>query len=455
MKSERYSNSPLPPTMFHKIMYALGQFGWSLANACVTLLVVYFYIPPKDQGVNEFPEFIERKVIILGFTAVGILMFLGTIISAIMDIYMGSWSDKSKFKFGRRRTFLAIAFIPIALTTWMAFFPPVDGINTLNTIWLALALLLFNVALPMYVTPFNGLISELGHTQKDRVLISTLISITWGLGFIFANSIFYFKGILEKSMTGIDAFQLLIGIFCLIAVAMMVLPVIFINEEKFCIRHESAIGNPLQQMMEVLKNHNFRRYTIVEMLYWFSSQFLQVGVPYYVTILMGMDEGFTTIVIIIAAGFAFVCYAPITKFSEKYGKKRVMMFGYLLLIANFFFVSILGIITLPVWLIVVLMVVLNSIPMAIFGILPMALVADIATEEGRKTGVFRAATYFGVKSFAMKIGVSFTNLLFPTLLLLGNSTDNNLGVRLTAIAGLITGLSSALMMRKVIDPEVE
>jgi Na+/melibiose symporter-like transporter len=256
-------------------------------------------------------------------------------------------------------------------------------------------------------------------------------------------------------MSGVDAFQLLIGIFCLIAVAMMVLPVIFINEEKLCIRHESAPGNPLQQMMEVLKNHNFRRYTIVEMLYWFSSQFLQVGVPYYVTTLMGMDEGFTTLVIIIAAGFAFVCYAPITKFTEKYGKKRVMMFGYLLLIANFLFVSLLGIITLPVWLIVVLMVVLNSIPMAIFGILPMALVADIATEEGRKTGVFRAATYFGVKSFAMKIGVSLTNLLFPTLLLLGNSSDNNLGVRLTAIAGLITGLSSALMMRKVIDPEVE
>jgi GPH family glycoside/pentoside/hexuronide:cation symporter len=92
--------------------------------------------------------------------------------------------------------------------------------------------------------------------------------------------------------------------------------------------------------------------------------------------------------------------------------------------------------------------------MAIFGILPMALVSDMATEDALKTGKYRSATFFGVKFFVMKIGISLTSLLFPTLLLFGNSLENNLGVRLTAVVGLIGGIIALALMFKVKNPEL-
>ena len=35
----------------------------------------------------------------------------------------------------------------------------------------------------MYTAPYNALISELGHNPKERLTISTVIAVTWALGF--------------------------------------------------------------------------------------------------------------------------------------------------------------------------------------------------------------------------------------------------------------------------------
>ena len=46
--------------------------------------------------------------------------------------------------------------------------------------------------------------------------------------------------------------------------------------------------------------------------------------------------------------------------------------------------------------------------------------------------------FFAVFSFVMKAGVSVANLIFPSLLLLGKSTANSLGVQLAAWLALLS-----------------
>lgn len=451
-------HNPLPPTpLFIKVMYSLGQAGWNLANSCLMLLVIYFYIPPVVEGQSIFPEYVERKFVFLSFTTVGILMFIGTIISAVFDIIMGPISDRSKFKFGRRRSFLAIAFIPITLCTLMSFFPPVESKSFINGVWLAVGILGFNIFLSVYVTPYNGLIAELGHTQSDRVLLSTLLAVTWGIGMIGANSVFALKGFVADMLqiSGTSAFQLLIGIFCFIAMLFMLVPIIFVNEDKYCIKSEAVDGHPFQQMLDVLKITNFRRYMFVELFYWFSTQFIQLGIAYYVTTLMKLPEEFTTVVIIGAAVSTFLSFPIVLPLTEKYNHKSLILLAFMMFVILFIFILFLSELTLPVWAIAATVILLNTFPMAIFGILPMALVSDMATEDAQKTGKYRSATFFGVKFFVMKMGISMTSLLFPTLLLLGNSAENNTGVRLTAAVGLIGSTIALYLMTKVKLPELK
>lgn len=450
-------SQPMPPTpLFVKFMYSLGQAGWSLVNSCLMLLLIYFYIPPIIEGESVFPEFVERKIVFLSFTTVGLLMFFGTIISAVFDILMGPISDRSRFKFGRRRTFLAVAFIPITVFTIISFFPIVDGKSAINAIWLAIGVIGFNIFLSVYVTPYNGLIAELGHTQNDRVLLSTLLAVTWGIGMVGANSVFALKGVVANyfDISGTDAFQYLILFFSVLAMILMLIPIIFVDENKYCQKSDPVDGHPFQQMKEILQIDNFRRYMWVELFYWFSTQFIQLGIVYYVTTLIGLDEEYTTLVIIGAAIFTFLSFPLVMPLTKKFDQKTLLIIAFIMFILLFVFILLLGKISLPIWAIATIIILLNTFPMAIFGILPMSLVSDMATEDALKTGKYRSATFFGVKFFVMKIGISLTSLLFPTLLLFGNSIDNNLGVRLTAVVGLVGGIIALLLMFKVQNPEL-
>lgn len=445
-----------PAPLFVKIMYSLGQAGWSLVNSCLMLLLIYFYIPPIIDGQSVFPEFVERKFVFLSFTTVGLLMFFGTIISAVFDILMGPISDRSRFKFGRRRTFLAIAFIPITIFTIISFLPIIEGKSAINAIWLSVGVIGFNIFLSVYVTPYNGLIAELGHTQNDRVLLSTLLAVTWGLGMVGANSVFALKGVVANyfQISGTQAFQYLILFFSLLAMILMLIPIIFVDEDKYCQKSDPVDGHPFQQMKDILKITNFRRYMWVELFYWFSTQFIQLGIAYYVTTLIGLDEQYTTLVIIGAAAFTFLSFPLVVPLTKKFDQKTLLLIAFVLFILLFVFILFLGKINLPIWAIATIIILLNTFPMAIFGILPMALVSDMATEDALKSGKYRSATFFGVKFFVMKIGISLTSLLFPTLLLFGNSLENNLGVRLTAVVGLIGGIIALALMFKVKNPEL-
>ncbi len=448
----------MPPTpLFVKIMYSLGQAGWSMVNSCLMLLLIYFYIPPIVDGQSIFPEFVERKFVFLSFTTVGLLMFFGTIISAVVDIVMGPVSDRSRFKFGRRRTFLAIAFIPITFFTIISFFPIIDGKSAINAIWLAVGVIGFNIFLSVYVTPYNGLIAELGHTQNDRVLLSTLLAVTWGLGMVAANSIFALKGVVASffNISGTEAFQYLILFFSLLAMILMLFPIIFVDEEKYCQKSDSVVGHPFQQMKEILQIDNFRRYMWVELFYWFSTQFIQLGIAYYVTTLIGLDEQYTTLVIIGAAIFTFLSFPLVLPLTKRFDQKTLLVVAFIMFILLFVFILILGKVHLPIWLIATIIILLNTFPMAIFGIIPMSLVSDMATEDALKTGKYRSATFFGVKFFVMKLGISMTSLLFPTLLLFGKSMENNFGVRLTAVLGLAGSIIALILMKKVRNPILE
>lgn len=84
----------------------------------------------------------------------------------------------------------------------------------------------------------------------------------------------------------------------------------------------------------------------------------------------------------------------------------------------------------------------------------MDIVGEIAQKDGEETGVYKNAAFYGMKSFMMKIGVSVTNLIFPSLLLLGNTPEHSIGVRSVAIACVLMSVIGFFVMRKYRDYEI-
>lgn len=426
MKAER-------PTSWVIWIYACGQLGWSLTNYCISSLLSYFYLPPEEAGSKAvFPEFIPHTTL-LGLTLLGLISFSGRFFDALIDPFVANLSDKSQNKWGKRKFFMAIASLPLALMTFLVFCPLSSEVGWFNTVWLTITVFLYYVFLALYMIPYSALISELGHVEKDRLKISMTISITWALGFLIGNGTPALQSYLEsKGTPSVYAFQTAIGLFAVIALIFMLVPVLFLDEKRYAaqgISHENFRGS----LKAVFRNRNYRFFSISYLLYWLSLTFIQSGIIYYVTLLMGLEKSMASLFGVVGFFVSFALYPLISLIVRKKGKKQTLIYAFWIFCVIFAIVLLPIPMTLRFWLVSIL----SSFPLAVFGILPNAIVADIVHDNERLTGENQAGMFYAVSAFMMKIGISLANLIFPSLLILGKSQDNPLGVQLSVIVALI------------------
>jgi Na+/melibiose symporter-like transporter len=448
--------------MWKKIIYAIGQFGWSLASFTVGNTLLYFYLPPVNQNTGKtiFPIFIGIPLII---SSVG---FVSRLFDAITDPLIASLSDRTKHKLGRRRLFLLIGGLPFAILSFLVFFPPVNAVHVFNIIWLYITILLFYLFMTIYVTPFFALMSELGHSSSERLQLSTMISITWAIGYMVGNQIYLFSGIFEKmGFSPVRAFQIVNGIFAIVGAIAMYLPVIFIDENKYVEEHVSQEGT-LEALSSAFKNKGFLYFTLSDLTYWLSLTFISAGFSYYIVVLLNLPKEMTTTFMTVMFLLSFIFYFFIPSIAHKIGKKKLLIVGFC--IFGFVFLITIGLGKYPIpnviqgWIIMFL----ASLPLAIFGIIPNSVIADIAEADGYEKGNFKAAIFFGARTFMSKLGQSITLLLFPLLatLSIGEAKHFDVeskaklvtigGVRLTAVFAVIFCIVGLLLLLKYDEKRV-
>jgi Na+/melibiose symporter-like transporter len=425
----------------------MGQLGWSLASFAVGNLLVYFYMPP-EQGTPVFPSMIYQGAVLGVLTLIGVVSAAGRIIDGVVDPLVANWSDRKESSFGKRRWFMLIGAVPFALFATLVFFPPEHSESASNFLFLAVVIALYYFFFAFYVIPYNALMAELGHTPKDRLLISTLVSVTWALGFVVGNSAYALQGVFEgMGQTPVKAFQNTIVLLNGIALFFMLLPAIFLKEHRYARQVPSEHGLR-QALTAVFSNRNFRWFLASFLLYWLALTFIQLGVGFYTTLLLGLDKSMAFQFSLLSFFTSFLLYFPMNLLVKRWGKRRTMLSAYLVFGCIFVVVAFVRSIPLPKeWLLYGLAVV-AAMPLATFGILPNAIVGDEVEREERQSGKQLAGMFFGVSAFTMKVGISLANLIFPSLLLFGKSTENPIGVQYTALAALLFCLSGWWAFRK-------
>ena len=168
---------------------------------------------------------------------------------------------------------------------------------------------------------------------------------------------------------------------------------------------------------------------------------------------MHLDESLT-MVFLGSMSILSACFYPVvSKFVSKFGKKNLVIFGFLGLAFAYLITALIGILPLPGMFFGVAIVVIAAFPMALLGIIPQAIVADIAEEEAVVTGENRQGMFFAARTFAMKFGASAALLLFTSLAILGTTQNNpneivasEFGLRVVAVAAVAACSLGALLL---------
>ncbi|NLB20849.1 MAG: MFS transporter [Clostridium sp.] len=413
-----------------QIAYSLGQFGWSLLSGIVASYLIFYYIPTKESGIM----IVIPQVAFLGFlTIIGLITMLGRFFDAITDPWIATLSDRSKSKKGRRISFMQKASVPFALSTVLVFWSPVEGESPINAIFLTVVLLSFYLFLTMYVTPFFALLSELGHTPEERLNLSTLISVTWFLGAAVASQAPQLWNIFIEMGYGIEtSIRIAMAILAFIGLIFLLIPVFAIDEKRYCESVPSEL-KMIESIKATFKNREFTIFVLSDLVYWIAITTFQASLLYYVTVLLKLpDTMFGTLFILLGVG-SFLFYLPINLIATKYGKKKLLVVAFCMFIVVYIYGAFLGKLPISNQIQAYLLVVLASIPMAIFGILPNVVIADIAEYDAKKTGIRREGMFFGTRTFMSKVGQTLSMLILSALLLLKRNGSNEIGIRLTGV----------------------
>ena len=427
------------------IIFAVGQLGWSILSGIIGAWFVTFYLPTQGDIDAGAKQFIQPGLVILGFlTILGLITALSRVFDAITDPLIANLSDRSKNPRGRRIPFMQKAAIPLSIVTVLLFCAPVNDISGINVLWISVFVVLFYLFMTMYCTPYTALISEFGKTQDDRMFISTAISLTFFAGTMLAYTPFVFAGMLRGAVGFNWSYRICFIVLAVIACVCMLIPTFLLKEKEFVDTKPSS-ASVFKSLGATFKNREFRVFAGSDIMYWVGLTLFQTGLPFFVKVSMGLDESMT---MVFMGGMTVLsaCFYPfVNGFVRRHGKKKMVICGFLGLALAYTITALIGVLPFLTGMLPgVLICIIAAFPMALLGIIPQAIVADVAEADGIVTGENREGMFFAARTFAMKWGQALAMLVFTSLAIIGTTqaansneiTASALGLRIVAIVAV-------------------
>lgn len=139
----------------------------------------------KNNGFDYFLLLFYSQVIGLDARLVGLAITTALVFDAISDPVVGYWSDNLRSRFGRRHPFMYASAIPVALSYFLLWNPPLDWSET-GLFWYLLVLAVFiRTCITLYETPSSALAPELSDDYQER---SSLLSFRYYFGWTGGNA---------------------------------------------------------------------------------------------------------------------------------------------------------------------------------------------------------------------------------------------------------------------------
>ncbi|WP_231463461.1 MFS transporter [Pedobacter sp. Leaf132] len=430
-----------------QIAYAAGMIGWSTMTNIIIVMLPYFYLPPSNAGL---PTLVPQLVLFGAFNILSIIAASGRLVDAVFDPFIASRSDASQNPNGRRMPFMKWAIIPAMIFCALVFYPLQKGESLHNAWWLTIMLCLFFVSVTTYIIPYNALLAEVTQTPNQKVKLSSYQQVGFVIGIILSACTNNFADLVESYFSVAnrsEAVQIAIWGLCILSGIVMLLPIIFINEKEYSTAKPTHI--PLwPAIVSTFKNGNFKYYLISDFAFYTALSIISSGLLFFCTVLLGLPESDGGKFMGAMVLFSLLFY-PIVNFgSAKFGKKPFVLLAFAVLCIIFITIFFLGKLPLPPQTQIYLLVLSASFPLAALGILPTAILADIAQKDTLETGENHEGMFFAVKYLFVKLGQTLGIAIFAMLTIYGKDPGNDYGLRLNGIVGFVLCLIALICFSK-------
>jgi glycoside/pentoside/hexuronide:cation symporter, GPH family len=367
-----------------KFLYGISDFGFACTD---TIMQVLFAIFMTDV-VGIKPAYAALAI------------FIGRTWDYINDPLIGLFTDRVRTRWGRRRPFLLIGFIPFGLMfTMMWYRPPMES-QFLLCVYYAVAYFLFDTSYTFVTMPYVALTPELTQDYDERTSLTT-----YRMAFSIIGSLVAFIiplviiGTMRPENSGrVFTMGIIFGATC----AIPLLFTFFGTREKpeYASQSQPSLGESLRA---VWKNRPFLFAAGIFLFTWTAADIIQAFLLYFLKYRMNMEAQSDIIL-----GVIFITALIVLPFwewaSRKTDKRKAYIAGMIFLSTIMIALSFLGPSAgIPL---VIIMAVLAGIGVSAIHVLTWAIIPDAVEVDELATGLRHEGIFYSLVSLFKKIASS-------------------------------------------------
>jgi len=362
-----------------KIKYAFAGLGGGMTDLPMDILLLPFYT-----------EVLGVPTAIAGWVALAAGVW-----DAITDPIMGTLSDATRTKVGRRRIYFLIGAVPLGFSFWWLFNP---FMSNFAASFLA-AFLVFRLSLTVVLIPHFALGAELSPNYDERTSIMGYNRGFWILGLLLG--VFIPVALMETYTDDPQKPYAMMGLIMGIFIIFSVLVTFFGTKENPENWRETKRVSYLQGLKILFKN---KPYVIVQVAYllYHTAQAIPVTLLFYYAVhWLHISESDMLLSIPFYLVLAIISVPLWVKFTQKTNKK--LAFGAALFVST---TGALLFLLVPEGGTAILFYCLMGFMGIGYGgmmTIPSSILADVVDVDELKTGERREGLYFGTWDFIRKL----------------------------------------------------
>jgi len=389
---------PLP--VWKKIAYGAGDSGFSLTSTALALVYLDFLI----------------NVVGLDPRLAGISIGVGRVWDAFNDLFIGTLSDRTRSRWGRRRPYLLFGAVPFGVAFVLLWLVPPTDEQTLLAIYYTALYIVFDTTFTLVNVPYIALTPELAPTYDGRTsLHSYRMAFSIGLGLVGAIAPLAIVDAIAGPGASPEARRAAYTLMSIILAVASVIP-IYITFAATRERPEyQTLPTPaLRESFRIAaSNKAFLIAAGVYLLTWLPIDLIQFVLVFLIrdTFRLGSVERDTIFVLIF--GVAILALPLWVWLSRQWDKKRAYQLGMaflagVLIALSFVSPGMTGVIF--------LLAVLAGVGLSAAHAIPLAILPDTIELDELRTASRQEAAYYSIVTLIQKLVGAVTIALTGTLL---------------------------------------